>query len=55
MSERGISRFNYYMTQLLPSMKVIDFTLSAAEQFGLMQQLRMKLWGQEGFVNGSTQ
>lgn len=55
VSEKGISRFNYYMTQLLPTMKVIDFSLSAAEKFGLMQQLRMKLWGQEGFVNGSTQ
>lgn len=55
VSEKGISRFNYYMTQLLPTMKVIDFTLSAAEQFGLMQQLRIKLWGQEGFVNGTSQ
>jgi polysaccharide biosynthesis/export protein len=49
--ERGISRFNYFLTQLLPSMEVIDFTLNAAERFGAMQQLRNKLWGQEGFVN----
>jgi len=49
--ERGISRFNYFLTQFLPSMEVIDFTLNAAERFGAMQQLRNKLWGQEGFVN----
>jgi polysaccharide biosynthesis/export protein len=53
VGERGISRFNYFMTQLLPAMKAIDFTLDAAERFGLMQQLRIKLWGQEGFVNTS--
>jgi polysaccharide biosynthesis/export protein len=53
VGERGLSRFNYFMTQLLPSMKAIDFTLDAAERFGLMQQLRIKLWGQEGFVNSS--
>ncbi len=53
VSERGISRFNYYMTQMLPTMKVIDFTLNAAERFGAMQELRQKLWGQEGFVNGN--
>lgn len=53
VGERGISRFNYFMTQLLPSMKAIDFTLNAAERFGLMQQLRVKIWGQEGFVNPS--
>lgn len=55
VSERGASRFNYYMTQLLPSLRVIDFTLTAAERFGAMQELRMKLWGQEGFVDGAGQ
>ncbi len=53
VGERGISRFNYFMTQLLPSMRAIDFTLDTAERFGLMQQLRIKIWGQEGFVNTS--
>ncbi len=49
-----MGKFNYFMTQLLPSMKVIDFGLDALEQFGVMQELRNDLWGQEGFVNGST-
>ncbi|GAB6060087.1 SLBB domain-containing protein [Desulfonatronum parangueonense] len=53
VGERGISRFNYFMTQLLPAMRAIDFTLDTAERFGLMQQLRNKIWGQEGFVNTS--
>jgi polysaccharide export outer membrane protein len=54
VSESGLSRFNYYMTQMLPAMKVIDFTLTAAERVGAMQELRMKLWGQQGFVDGGS-
>lgn len=49
--ERGASKFNYYLTRLLPSMDVVDFTIRTAESLGAMQEVRRKLWGQEGFVN----
>ena len=51
MDERGSSKFNYYLSKLLPSMEVVDFTIRTAESFGAMQELRKKLWDQEGFVN----
>lgn len=51
VSERGASRINYYLTKLLPSMQVVDFTLRSAESLGAMAELRAKLWGQEGFVS----
>lgn len=50
VNERGVSRFGYFMNQLLPTLGVIDFTLNTAERFGVMQQLRQRIWGQEGFV-----
>jgi len=54
--ESGMAKFNYFMTQLLPTLKVIDFTIQAAESFGAMQELRNDMWGQEGFVGrGSAQ
>lgn len=51
VDERGASKFNYYLSQFLPSMEVVDFTIRTAESFGAMQELRKKLWDQEGFVN----
>ena len=50
VEERGASQFNYYLSKLLPSMDVVDFSIRTAESFGVMQELRKKLWGQEGFV-----
>ncbi len=50
VSQRGASKFNYYMTQLFPSMTVVDFALRSSESFGAMAELRNKLWGQQGFV-----
>lgn len=50
VNERGVSRFGYFMNQLLPTLGVIDFTFNTAERFGVMQQLRQRIWGQEGFV-----
>ncbi|HMO04978.1 MAG TPA: polysaccharide biosynthesis/export family protein [Kiritimatiellia bacterium] len=51
VDEQGASKFNYYLSKLMPSMDVIDFTIRTAESFGAMAELRRKLWGQEGFVN----
>lgn len=55
VGQRGMGRLNYFLTQLLPSLRVIDFSLNMAERFGAMQQLRQKIWGQEGFVNPAQQ
>lgn len=51
VDERGSSKFNYYLSKLMPSMDVVDFSIRTAESFGAMQEVRKKLWGQEGFVN----
>lgn len=51
VDERGSSKFNYYLSKLLPSMDVVDFSIRTAESLGAMQELRKKLWDQEGFVN----
>lgn len=51
VDENGASKFNYYLSKLLPSMDVVDFSIRTAESLGAMQELRNKLWGQEGFVN----
>ncbi len=50
VEERGASKFNYYLSKLLPSMDVVDFSIRSAESFGVMQEVRKKLWDQEGFV-----
>ncbi len=55
VGQRGMGHLNYFLTQLLPSLRVIDFSLNMAERFGAMQQLRQKIWGQEGFVTPAQQ
>ena len=50
VEERGASKFNYYLSKLMPSMDVVDFSIRSAESFGVMQEVRKKLWDQEGFV-----
>ncbi|MDF3128251.1 SLBB domain-containing protein [Kiritimatiellaeota bacterium B1221] len=49
-----LGSFNTFLIQLLPSMKAIDFSIDTAESFGAMAELRNRLWGQEGFINGSN-
>ena len=51
MAEKGISKFNYVMKQLMPFLDVISVTTDDLEAFGVMQELRQELWGQEGFVS----
>lgn len=50
VEERAASKFNYYLSKLAPSMEAVDFSIRTAESFGVMQELRKRLWGQEGFV-----
>jgi len=51
VSEKGISKFNYVMKQLMPFLEVLQLSTTNLESFGVMQQLRKELWGQEGFVS----
>jgi polysaccharide biosynthesis/export protein len=46
----GMRQFNYALEQLLPALRVLNLTTGTGEAFGLMQQLRRQVWGQEGFV-----
>jgi len=50
VSQKGISRFNYTMTNLLPFLSVINLGTDILESFGVMQQFRNRVWGQEGTV-----
>ena len=50
VEERAASKFNYYLSKLMPSMEAVDFSIRTAESFGIMQEVRKKLWSQEGFV-----
>lgn len=50
MAEKGISKFNYVMKQMMPFLDIISVTTDDLEAFGVMQELRQELWGQEGFV-----
>jgi polysaccharide export outer membrane protein len=52
LSPTKMGKFNYYLKQLAPSLEVVNFAVDTAESFGLMQELRKELWGQEGFVGG---
>lgn len=51
VGEKGLSRFNYALLKLLPSMAAVDFGIRSAESFGALAELRKRIWGQEGFVN----
>ncbi|TNJ37011.1 SLBB domain-containing protein [Prosthecochloris vibrioformis] len=53
VSPTGMAKFNYSLDNIVPSLQVLSLGTSNAESFGLMQELRKKLWEQEGFVNPS--
>lgn len=54
ISPGGMAKFNYTLEKLLPAFSILNFGTSTLETFGVMQELRKKLWGQEGFVNTSS-
>lgn len=53
VSPSGMAKFNYALEKLLPSLQMLNLGTTNLETFGVMQELRKKLWGQEGFVNSS--
>lgn len=52
VSETGMASFNCVMQQLLPSLEVLNLGTSVLERFGIMEQLRLRWYGTEGFVDG---
>lgn len=50
--ETGMASFNYKVMQLLPALEVINLGTTALERFGVMQDLRRKLYGTPGFISG---
>lgn len=50
VAEKGISRFNYVLKKIIPSLEVLNMSTNILESFGVMQEVRDSLWGQEGTV-----
>lgn len=50
-----VGGFNAFVTQLLPGMSAVDFSINTAEAFGAMAELRNRVWGQEGFINRTSE
>lgn len=54
ISSNGMAKFNYALERVLPSMQILNLGITTMESFGVMQEMRKKIWGQSGFVNGSS-
>jgi polysaccharide biosynthesis/export protein len=54
IAPNGLGDFNTFLTQLLPGMRAIDFTINTAEALGAMAELRNRIWAQEGFINRTS-
>ena len=49
VSASGAGKWNYAFQQVLPFMQVMDLSTSSLERFGVMRELRQKLWGKPEF------
>ena len=47
VSEKSISRFNYALQKILPSLEIIELGTNVMENFGAMQKVRDKIWGKD--------
>ncbi len=45
VSEKRISRFNYALQKIFPSLEIIELGTNVMENFGAMQRVRDKIWG----------
>jgi polysaccharide export outer membrane protein len=50
ISQSGISKFNFALEQITPFLEVLQLTTGNLETLGVMREMRMNVWGQEGFV-----
>lgn len=46
VSEKAVSKFNYVLENILPSLQIIQMNTEILESFGAMQEISEKLWGQ---------
>lgn len=46
VAETGMSKFNYALKQVIPSMDVMTMSIDLLESFGVMQEIRNSVWGQ---------
>ena len=53
VSPGGMAKLNYTIDKVLPAMQVFKLGVENLEALGIMQELRQKVWGQEGFINPS--
>ena len=47
VSEKRISRFNYALQKIFPSLEIIELGTNVMENFGAMQRVRDKIWGKD--------
>jgi len=54
VSPGGMTKFNYALEKILPSLQMLNLGFTDLESLGIMERLRAKIWGQSGFINGSS-
>ncbi|MFK5951470.1 MAG: polysaccharide biosynthesis/export family protein [Desulfobacterium sp.] len=47
VSEKGISRFNYVLQKIFPSLEIIELGTNILENFGAMDPIRVEIWGDD--------
>jgi polysaccharide export outer membrane protein len=54
VSPGGMTKFNYAIEKIMPSLQMLNLGFSDLESLGIMERLRSKIWGQSGFINSSS-
>jgi len=54
VGQQDLSKWNYFIQSVTPTVQLISLGTGIAEDFGVMQEVRKELFGQTGFVNGSN-
>jgi len=54
VSPGGMTKFNYAIEKIMPSLQMLNLGFSDLESLGVMERLRSKIWGQSGFINSSS-
>jgi len=47
VSEKGISRFNYVLQSIFPSLEIIEMGTNILDSFGVMDPIRVEIWGED--------
>lgn len=54
VSPGGMTKFNYAIEKIMPSLQMLNLGFTDLESLGVMERLRSKIWGQSGFINSSS-